>query len=121
MFALPHSSSPLPQSVAAGLHHARSAGRALRVSRRGLCDMSPWLQMVLLCQKMIGKRLIFFSPGDAEQSFDERWLLAVHDAVRRADVDSYRFLLLSRMSPEKASALHFPLCSLVRRLDNPSD
>lgn len=119
MSALPHSSaSALSTPAGAGLYQARNAGRALRVSRKGLCDMSPWSQIVLLCQNMTGRRMIFFSPDDPDQSFDERWLLAVIDAVRRADADSYKFLLLSRMSAERASALHFPLCGLVRRLDN---
>lgn len=118
MSALPQHAAPASQITQTGLSAARRAGRALRVSPRGLCDMSAWSRIVLLCQNMIGKRLIFFPPEDAEQSFDERWLLAVIDAVRRADADSYRFLLLSRMSAERASALHFPLCRLVHRLDN---
>lgn len=118
MSALPQHAAPASQITQTGLSDARRAGRALRVSPRGLCDMSAWSRIVLLCQNMIGKRLIFFPPEDAEQSFDERWLLAVIDAVRRADADRYRFLLLSRMSAERASALHFPLCRLVHRLDN---
>jgi hypothetical protein len=83
--------------------------------------MSTWSQIVLLCQKMTGRRMVFRRPEDKDHSFDENWLLALVDAVRRADADSYRFLLLSRMSAEKASALHFPLCRLVHRLDESAE
>ena len=119
MVAMPHTALPDAGISDTGLNAVRRAGRALRVSPRGLCGMSAWSQIVLLCQTMIGRRLIFFPPQDPDKSFDEKWILAVLDAVRRADADSYRFLLLSRMSAERASALHFPLCRLVHRLDNP--
>lgn len=111
------SQTPRPSSISPALAALRTAARRLRVSARGMCDMSPEARLILLCQTLTGRRFIFHAAQEAELSFDERWLLSLLDAIARADAASYRFLLLSRMSPEKASAAHFPLCGLSSQLD----
>lgn len=63
------------------------------------------------------RRPIFFVPGTPDTSFDERWLLALIDAVIRDDDPSTRFLAASRIALHARRSLIFLVAGLVRHLD----
>ncbi len=44
-----------------------------------------------------GRPTRFYRLGEAELSFDERWVLAAIDAAKRADTDSLYFLIARRV------------------------
>jgi hypothetical protein len=84
------------------------AGRKARLS--GVTTGDPMLDLLSALPDALGKRLKFHEPTAAEKSFDEVWLENLLDAVRQGDDARYRFALLSRMSRERASRLHFLVC-----------
>lgn len=67
----------------------------------------PVAEMLTALPRLLARDPAFQSPGEANRSFDESWLLALSSALRMADADNYRFLLLSRMSAKNASEFHF--------------
>jgi hypothetical protein len=91
-----------------GPHALRIAGRKARLS--GVTTGDAMQDLLSALPKALGRRLRFHEPKAAEKSFDEIWLENLFDAVRQGDEARYRFALLSRMSREKASALHFLVC-----------
>lgn len=72
-------------------------------------SQEPVAEMLLALPRLLQRDPGFQAPGAAERSFDESWLLALAGALRLADADNYRFLLLSRMTPQNASEFHFLL------------
>ena len=68
-----------------------------------LCALSDTLQRIF--DRALDLRL----PGDPDRSFDERWLLAIFEALRTVDLRWYQFLLRSRMGAGDAARLHFAL------------
>ena len=60
----------------------------------------------------LGKRPILFRPGEAEVSFDERWLLSLARAHARGDEGSFSFLMASRVEKWAIRNLGF----LIRRI-----
>lgn len=55
----------------------------------------------------VGRATEIALPGTAERSFDERWLLAVFEALSTTDLRWYQFLLRSRMGAGDAARMHF--------------
>jgi len=93
----------------------RAAGRKARLS--GATSDDAMEELLAALPDAIGRRLRFHEPNAAEQSFDELWLANVFDAIRQGDEPRYRFAMLSRMSKERASSLHFLMCRVVYTLD----
>ena len=93
----------------------RDAGRKARLS--GVTSGDPMAELMAALPKALGRRLRFHEPSASEPSFDELWLANVFDAVRQGDATRYRFAMLSRMSKERASSLHFLMCRAVYSLD----
>lgn len=89
-------------------HVVRTAGRKARLT--GVTTGDPMQDLLSALPRALGRRLRFHEPNAAEKSFDEIWLENLFDAVRQGDEARYRFALFSRMSREKASALHFLVC-----------
>lgn len=102
--------APMPQAL-------RKAGRKARLS--GVTTGDPMQDLLSALPKALGRRLRFHEPMAAEKSFDEIWLENLFDAVRQGDTVRYRFALLSRMSREKASALHFLVCKAAHMSQPP--
>lgn len=73
----------------------------------------------MLCQlpRLLTRDPVLNAPGESRRSFDESWILAASGALRLADADNYRFLLLSRMTPQSASEFHFLLRHALTVLD----
>lgn len=69
----------------------------------------PVADMLLQLPRLLARDPGFNPPGQSSRSFDESWILALSGALRLADADNYRFLLLSRMTPQSASEFHFLL------------
>ena len=92
----------------------RQVGRRARLARGHADD--PMTALIDALPTAIGRRLRFYEPGAAERSFDEAWLDNIFDAIRHGDTERYRFALLSRMSREKASAMHFLFCKAAQHL-----
>ena len=91
------------------VHHSlRAAGRKARLS--GVTTGNPMQALLAALPDALGRRLKFHEPTAVEKSFDELWLENLLDAVRKNDAPRYRFALLSRMSREQASRLHFMVC-----------
>ena len=86
----------------------RVAGRKARLS--GVTSGDPMQVLLAALPGALGRRLRFHELNAAERSFDEAWLENLLDAVRQGDGARYRFALLSRMSREQASRLHFLVC-----------
>lgn len=59
----------------------------------------------------------FYRTGEAELSFDERWLLAAIDAARRADGDSLYFLIARRVPVHLRRWVAFLVRSVAATLD----
>ncbi len=55
----------------------------------------------------IGKRPVFYQPGTADLSFDEKWLMRAVIAANQADGDSLAFLIRSRVTPENQRNVSF--------------
>ena len=81
--------------------------RMMRLCRAHLDDLGQFLNFM---EETMGRRFAVFAPGCADRSFDEEWLCALFRAKSRADADSYRFLLRTRLSAEKTSHAHFLIC-----------
>lgn len=56
-------------------------------------------------------------PGDAARTFDERWLLALLQALSEVDLGRYQFLLRSRLKAGDAARVHFALTQAQVWLD----
>ncbi len=93
----------------------RDAGRKARLS--GVTSGDPMTELMAALPKALGRRLRFHEPSATEPSFDELWLANVFDAIRQGDEARYRFAMLSRMTKERASSLHFLMCRAVYSLD----
>lgn len=121
--------TPLPQSQALPdplLDHLRSAGRAARcksyVDMFGACAALSLNREVarkaasdtlMRClSQALGRRPILLREGEAEQSFDESWLLALARSLRDDDTASLTFLLHSRVPRHT----HRNLVFLLRRV-----
>jgi hypothetical protein len=105
----------IPQPPAETLRHA---GRLARLSGRRTGD--PMQVLLAALPAALGRRMRFHEPGAVEKSFDELWLENLLDAVRQNDEARYRFALLSRMSREQASRLHFLICKAAHDSARPS-
>lgn len=57
--------------------------------------------LVRLLGQALGQQPVFYHPGTAQVSFDERWMLSLLSARLRADPDSVRFLLERRIEVSK--------------------
>ncbi|WP_322892751.1 MULTISPECIES: hypothetical protein [unclassified Yoonia] len=86
----------------------RAAGRKARLT--GVTTGNPMQALLAALPAALGRRLRFHELTAVEKSFDEAWLENLLDAVRQGDEARYRFALLSRMSREQASRLHFLIC-----------
>ena len=85
----------------------RGRSRMMRLCRAHLDDLGQFLDFM---EGAMGRRFVVYAPGCPDRSFDEDWLCALFRARGRADADSYRFLLRTRLSPEKTSQAHFLIC-----------
>ena len=65
----------------------------------------------------LGRRARLYRPGTPALSFDERWLSALIDAIRREDGDSMAFLLHSRILPHARRATGFLTGRVAMGLD----
>lgn len=65
----------------------------------------------------LDRRPVFYRPRSRELSFDERWLMALIDAVERGDADSLAFLTASRLRPHARRQVLFLVGGLVRSAD----
>ncbi|MGH1413207.1 MAG: hypothetical protein ACRBB0_06920 [Pelagimonas sp.] len=77
----------------------------------------PVADMLLALPRLLNRDPAFHPPGHDTRSFDESWILALSGALRLADADNYRFLLLSRMTPQNASEFHFMFRHALTLLD----
>ncbi|MBO9466739.1 hypothetical protein J7443_15965 [Tropicibacter sp. R15_0] len=77
----------------------------------------PVAKLLIALPRLLARATEFNPPGQAERSFDETWLLALSSALRMADADNYRFLLLSRMAAQNASEFHFLFRQALTLLD----
>ncbi|WP_157136421.1 hypothetical protein [Sagittula stellata] len=57
------------------------------------------------------------APGDGTRTFDERWLLALLQALSEVDLGRYQFLLRSRLKAGAAARVHFALTQAQVWLD----
>lgn len=62
----------------------------------------------------LDRRAIFYRPNASDLSFDERWLMALIDAVERGDDHSLAFLSASRLKPHTRRQVLFLVAGLVR-------
>lgn len=103
------------------LNRIRLAGRKARLGTKPAANDGSTDQILAdlfhHLPKALGKRVQIFEPTATDLSFDERWLLGALEAIRANDPARYRFALHSRMSREKAAALHFILCKAAHSLD----
>ena len=60
---------------------------------------------------------VFFRPGTAETSFDERWLMSLVAAAREDDAPSFEFLVRSRLARHTHRPTAFLARNLALRLD----
>jgi hypothetical protein len=102
--------SPLLETLRIVSAHVQQAG--LTQSEDPVADF------VITLPRLLGKKVQFEAPGEDRRSFDESWILSLSHALDLADADNYRFLLLSRMSREKASECHFRLRQALTRLED---
>jgi len=65
-------------------------------------------QALFCClNEALGRRAIFFRPGEAELSFDEAWLTRLLMASHGGDGDSVMFLIKSRVSRQHQRHIAF--------------
>lgn len=62
----------------------------------------------------LDRRPVFYRPRSRDLSFDERWLMALIEAVERGDGDSLAFLTASRLKPHARRQVAFLVGGLVR-------
>lgn len=62
----------------------------------------------------LDRRPVFYRPQARDLSFDERWLMALIDAVERGDGDSLAFLTASRLRRHARRQVLFLVSGLVR-------
>ncbi|KIT17551.1 hypothetical protein [Jannaschia aquimarina] len=58
----------------------------------------------------------FHATEASARSFDERWILAIADAIARRDIDSERFLLSRRTTPLGGTAISLLMRGFLDRL-----
>ena len=116
--------SPLQRTA---LGHLRVAGLACRTRGRSeLFRACALLQVegtrhtaafadALVCglPEALGKRPVFFAPGEDEVWFDEAWLLRAIDAHTTGDTDSLAFLIPSRVQPGVRRQIGFLITGLA--------
>lgn len=62
----------------------------------------------------LDRRAVFYRPHASDLSFDERWLMALIDAVVHDDHHSLAFLTASRLKPHTRRQILFLVSGLVR-------
>ena len=67
----------------------------------------------------LDRRTVFYRPHARDLSFDERWLMALIDAVERDDGPSLAFLTTSRLKPHARRQVLFLIGGLVRNAPAP--
>jgi hypothetical protein len=65
----------------------------------------------------LGRAPVLHRVGEAEMSFDERWLAALFDAQARGDDDSFAFLIRRRLTRGATRQIGFLVAALARRLE----
>jgi len=65
----------------------------------------------------LGRKPVIYCEACPQLSFDERWLLALLDAHRRGDRDSFAFLLCSRLSHAARRHIAFLIAGVARHMD----
>ena len=85
----------------------RVIARQQRLTHGGPLADHPLALLLQHLHHSFGRAPRMHSYGVSERTFDESWLLAVFRARLRQDVDSYHFLLRSRLKSTAASEAHF--------------
>ena len=65
----------------------------------------------------LGRAPVMYCEACPQMSFDERWVLALLDAHRRDDRDSFAFLLCSRLPREARRHIGFLIAGIARAVD----
>ncbi|MBS1302708.1 hypothetical protein [Loktanella sp. SALINAS62] len=77
-------------------------------------------QLVKILPQVLERRPVIWRPGTRGATFDEEWLLAVVDAVRRGDVDSERFLLRRRVKPASLHTVRLLVRGMAQENERPN-
>jgi len=116
-----HSTPEVDAPSMAFLNHLRFISMACRVQPRAdlfeacallaasrTASREAHAEALMRClHEAVGKRITLFSPGTAEISFDEAWLLQLGRALCREDEASVSFLLGRRVAPENRRLIRF--------------
>ena len=108
------------------LNHLRFVAMACRVKRRtdlfeacallhvnGVASVAAHAEALVRClDEALGRKVVFHTPGAAEQSFDETWLAQLGKSAAQGDDASVSFLIGSRVKPEHRRLVRF----LVHRI-----
>ena len=71
-------------------------------------------EVLMRClSQALGRRPLLYRAGEAETTFDEKWLLALARSLRTDDIDSAAFLLNSRVPRHARRNLTFLIGSVV--------
>lgn len=105
-----YADAPDPEGFDPVLERVRERARPLRLHPLEQGEADDLGRLLVFVEASIGRRLSILRPSTVEKSFDEDWLSAIFRARLRGDGASYRFLLLSRMTKDKASEAHFLVC-----------
>ena len=63
--------------------------------------------LVKCLPQALGARPVFYAPGEGEYSFDEAWLMRLIQSATGQDLDSFAFLIKSRVPPVAQRNLAF--------------
>lgn len=69
--------------------------------------------LVRVMGQALDREPVFFQPGSAEISFDERWLLALITAAHTKDDNSFQFLMVRRVAHHKRRIFSLLIKSLA--------
>lgn len=104
---------------------ARACRSAARTNLFEACAMlslnrdtarAAYLETLVRClPQAINRSPVFYRPDVLERSFDEAWLMRLHDSLARADEDSFEFLLRSRVSRSARRNMVFLLSRISER------
>lgn len=122
---------PVPPEATAFLNHLRLTFMACRTKPRADLFEACALLHVNRCRSLdahaealmrclgaaLGQAPRLHSPGSAELTFDEAWLVELAQASARADTDSLTFLLRSRVMPEHRRLIGFLIANTARCFD----
>lgn len=105
---------------------ARSRARA-RLDLFGACAMlstdrdtaaRAYLDTLLrTLEQGLGRAPVIYCEACPQMSFDERWIMALLDAHRRSDRDSFAFLLCSRLPHAARRHIGFLIAGIARGTD----